>query len=138
MSENENLDRDEDLYDFSRERLFPSPQRLFVGIHQRQLVHQRPVPSSCNPIGHIYFISHTLRTLASGNIRWWVIVVAGLVFGIRFLLALWAIFPSVMSMGLLLLSLKLLMELPLLVIPLINVWRGTKLKLCARKLRRPR
>lgn len=129
MSENENLDRDEELYNFDRERLYPSSERLFVGISQRQLVHQPPIPYSCNPIGHIYFIAHTLRTLASGNIRWWVIAAAGILFGGRLVLAVWAILPSVMSLGLLLLSLKLLMELPFLVIPLINVWRGAKLKL---------
>lgn len=137
-SENENLDCDEDLYNFDRERLFPSPQRLYVDIPQRQLVHQRPIPASCDPIGHIYFIAHTLRTLASGNIRWWVIATAGLLCGGRLLLGLWLIFSSVMSLGLLLLLLEFLIGVPSIAIPLISVWRGAKLKLRARKFRRAR
>jgi hypothetical protein len=85
---------------------------------------QERIPSLAESIESIYFTVVALRTLASGNVRWWVLISGWLYFDILFVC-----YTSL----LLLLQNPFLLSAPMItVIPLFPLTRGTVKKLSQR------
>jgi hypothetical protein len=82
------------------------------------------IPSPSDPIESIYFNALILRTLASGNVRWWVLIFGWLYYD--------TIFIAYTSFLLLSLD-SLLLPAPIItVVPLFPLTRGTANKLSQR------
>ena len=86
------------------------------------------IPSPSDPMGQIYTEGLVLRSLASGNVKWWVLISGWVFYGIVFL-----VFVSIS------LSLKSYLSILFIVIasiPLVSIWRETAKKLSNRLSRK--
>jgi hypothetical protein len=95
---------------------------LFIEVPPtHQYPYQDRVPAALNPMGEIYIRARVLRTLGSGNVRWWVLISGWIMFGgISLLLA--AIILARQSYA-------LIFPLAVAAIPLVSVCKGTAKKL---------
>jgi hypothetical protein len=82
------------------------------------------IPSPSDPMGKIYTEGLILRSLGSGNVKWWVLISGWGFYGIIFLL-----FVSIALSSMSCLSILFVVIVS---IPLIPIWRGTAKKLSKR------
>jgi hypothetical protein len=103
-----------------RERI-PAAE-LFIEVPPtHQYPYQDRIPAALYPMGEIYIRARVLRTLGSGNVRWWVLISGWIIFGgISLLLA--AIILARQSYA-------LIFPLAVAGIPLVSVCKGTAKKL---------
>jgi hypothetical protein len=82
------------------------------------------IPSPSDPMGQIYTEGIVLRSLGSGNVKWWVLISSWVFYGIIFLLSASIALssPSYLS----------IFSIVIVAIPFIPIWRGTAKKLSNR------
>jgi hypothetical protein len=105
-----------------------SPDEIFIEVPSTpHYPYPERIPSAADPMGEIHIRGRALRTLGSGNVRWWVLISGWLMFGTIFLIT------AAIAIGSL--SYVLIFPLAITAIPLFPLWRGTMVKL-ARSHRR--
>lgn len=106
MDIKKNRERDEIFIEVSSTPHYPYPERI---------------PSPSDPLGQIYTEGLILRSLGSGNVKWWVLISGWVFYGIIFL--------AFVSIALSSKSYLLIFSIVIVSIPLISIGRGIAKKL---------
>jgi hypothetical protein len=109
MDIKKNRERDEIFIEVQSTPHYPYPERI---------------PSSSDPMGEIYTEGIMLRSLGSGNVKWWVLISGWVFYGLIFL--------AFVSIAISSQSYVLIFSTVIIAIPLVPIWRGTAKKLSKR------